>query len=104
MPGQRFKCHHCSLIIAEDALDKDGLCPICLQKPVIMCVADHPCHCWNTVNPGIHFCKICGKPTCPCGSHDCVVVSRVTGYLSDVAGWNSAKRQELKDRHRVNIG
>jgi len=42
---------------------------------------------------------------CPeCGAHSVEVVSRITGYLSAVSGWGNAKRQEFKDRHRVNIG
>ena len=41
---------------------------------------------------------------CPeCGSHDVSQVSRVTGYLADVAGWNQGKQQELKDRARYNV-
>jgi anaerobic ribonucleoside-triphosphate reductase len=30
-------------------------------------------------------------------------VSRVTGYLADVAGWNQGKQQELKDRSRYTV-
>ncbi len=42
---------------------------------------------------------------CPiCGYHDVAQVSRITGYLGDVARWNAAKRQELKDRVRVEVG
>jgi len=38
---------------------------------------------------------------CPsCGSEDVDHISRITGYLQAVSGWNSAKRQELKDRKR----
>ena len=40
---------------------------------------------------------------CPsCGSDDVDHISRITGYLQAVSGWNSAKRQELKDRKRYN--
>jgi anaerobic ribonucleoside-triphosphate reductase len=40
---------------------------------------------------------------CPsCGSEDVDHISRITGYLQAVSGWNSAKRQELKDRKRYN--
>ncbi len=40
---------------------------------------------------------------CPsCGSSDVDHISRITGYLQAVSGWNSAKRQELKDRKRYN--
>jgi ribonucleoside-triphosphate reductase (formate) len=43
------------------------------------------------------------KENCPnCGSEDVDHISRITGYLQAVSGWNSAKRQELKDRKRYN--
>ena len=43
------------------------------------------------------------KDECPsCGSDDVDHISRITGYLQAVSGWNSAKRQELKDRKRYN--
>jgi anaerobic ribonucleoside-triphosphate reductase len=41
------------------------------------------------------------KEECPnCGSTDLEHLSRVTGYLQSVSGWNEAKKQELKDRKR----
>jgi len=41
------------------------------------------------------------KDNCPsCGSDEVDHISRITGYLQAVSGWNSAKRQELKDRKR----
>jgi ribonucleoside-triphosphate reductase len=43
------------------------------------------------------------KESCPnCGSEEVDHISRITGYLQAVSGWNSAKRQELKDRKRYN--
>lgn len=46
------------------------------------------------VSPGIH-------DQCPnCDSENVDWLSRVTGYLQSVKGWNEAKRQELRDRHR----
>ncbi len=43
------------------------------------------------------------EDNCPnCGSEDVDHISRITGYLQAVSGWNSAKRQELKDRKRYN--
>ncbi|WP_366879184.1 anaerobic ribonucleoside-triphosphate reductase [Methanothrix sp.] len=40
---------------------------------------------------------------CPnCGSENVDHISRITGYLQAVSGWNSAKRQELKDRKKYN--
>jgi len=35
-----------------------------------------------------------------CGSANVEQLSRVTGYLQAVSGWNAAKRQELEDRKR----
>jgi ribonucleoside-triphosphate reductase len=41
---------------------------------------------------------------CPtCGSIDLRWWSRITGYYTDVTGWNEGKRQELIDRYRVTI-
>jgi len=43
------------------------------------------------------------KERCPnCDSPDVDHISRITGYLQAVSGWNGAKRQELKDRKRYN--
>ena len=30
-------------------------------------------------------------------------ITRVTGYMSKVSGWNKGKRAELKDRHRTEV-
>ena len=41
---------------------------------------------------------------CPkCGSTSVRHWSRITGYYTDVTGWNEGKRQELRDRYRVSI-
>ena len=62
-------------------------------------------HCSHDVVDGIAYCPECGVPMCPiCGCHDVAQVSRITGYLGDVARWNAAKRQELKDRVCVEVG
>lgn len=55
----------------------------------------------ETVVDLIATCKVCGEPMCPdCSNHNVHQLSRVTGYLSNVSGWNAAKKQELKDRNR----
>lgn len=60
-----------------------------------------PCH---TVNSGISYCKLCGKAVCStCYNHNVTQISRVTGYMSSIEGWNVGKRQELKDRKHYNI-
>jgi ribonucleoside-triphosphate reductase len=38
-----------------------------------------------------------------CGSDNVEQLSRVTGYIQAVGGWNAAKKQELKDRQRYPI-
>ena len=59
----------------------------------------------KSVNPGIANCPVCSMPFCKiCGSHLVQQISRVTGYMSDIGGWNSAKSQEIKDRRKYNIG
>jgi anaerobic ribonucleoside-triphosphate reductase len=41
---------------------------------------------------------------CPkCESHDVAQISRVTGYIQEVGGWNVGKQQELKDRKRYDV-
>jgi ribonucleoside-triphosphate reductase len=41
------------------------------------------------------------KCTCEnCGSTNVEQMSRVTGYVQAVGGWNNGKRQELADRMR----
>jgi ribonucleoside-triphosphate reductase len=41
---------------------------------------------------------------CPtCGSENVRWWSRITGYYTDVSGWNEGKRQELMDRYRVTV-
>jgi len=44
------------------------------------------------------------QEACPnCGSKEVRWWSRITGYYTDVTGWNEGKRQELKDRYRLGI-
>lgn len=60
--------------------------------------------CYAT-NPGIAHCDICDHPRCPiCYNHNNTTqLSRVTGYIQTVNGFNNAKKQEVKDRKRHNI-
>ena len=52
---------------------------------------------------GILNCPICGEPMCPdCSNHSVTQLSRVTGYIQDVAGFNAGKKQELIDRTKYN--
>jgi hypothetical protein len=99
----KYKCHTCKTIIE---IEKDEPCPKCdepFKHLQPMCELDH-CNCHHEVQDGIKYCEKCGKPCCPiCNCHDVAQVSRVTGYLSEVSGWNKAKGQELKDRSRYTI-
>ena len=100
----KYKCHQCKIVISEEDL-VDGNCPVCMSDTALkpMCPRDH-LHCSHDVVDGIAYCPDCGSQMCPvCGSHDVVQISRVTGYLQEVAGWNAGKQQELKDRARTNI-
>lgn len=99
----RYKCHTCHIIIHADDLIDDR-CPVCSGAVVEVCVLDH-CRCPHDIVESLTYCPICGAAVCPeCMCHDVSQVSRITGYLSDVAGWNAAKAQELKDRIRYEVG
>jgi hypothetical protein len=96
---RRYKCYTCHKIVNSTP------CPNCGETHiVVMCPLDH-CHCTHSIVGGIEYCPLCGDPVCPggCLSHDIFQLSRVTGYLQDVSGWNAGKQQELKDRHKVDI-
>lgn len=55
------------------------------------------CSSCQTTKPGL-------LNSCPnCGGTDIRHWSRITGYYTDVTGWNQGKLQELKDRYRVTI-
>jgi len=93
------------IFLPEGALNSMMTCPQCNQGDMVkeMCPNDVAI-CIHDIVDGIAYCEKCGEPMCPiCKSHDVSCVSRITGYLSDVAGWNAGKAQELKDRHRVDI-
>ncbi|MCX6693723.1 MAG: oxidoreductase [Methanomicrobiales archaeon] len=96
--ARSYKCHTCHLVVEETP------CPRCGEKELeVMCPLDH-CHCAHEVITGIEYCPLCNSAVCPdCGSHDVVQISRVTGYLQDVSGWNAGKQQELKDRVRYQV-
>ncbi|RLE50035.1 MAG: hypothetical protein DRJ33_07755 [Candidatus Methanomethylicota archaeon] len=56
------------------------------------------------------LCLSCGytvgglQESCPvCRSKSLKYYSRITGYYQEVDSWNTAKRQELRDRYRVSI-
>ena len=80
------------LIKVDDAAD----CP--LQTWIVY----NSANCGQELLPNTAECPICGKPCCPeCYNHSVVQISRVTGYLGAVEGWNASKKQEFKDRNRT---
>jgi Anaerobic ribonucleoside-triphosphate reductase len=100
----KFKCIVCKIFFNAE---KPSTCPQCGNAESITsadCDCDHPCSCLDEVQGGIRFCPKCGKIVCLCGSNDCVGISRVTGYMQDVSGWNAGKAQELKDRVHYDVG
>ena len=102
---RKYKCVSCGAISRGKFGETGGLeCPECGNVPLeIMCPLDH-CHCGHDISTSITYCAMCGRPICPwCGCHDVVQISRVTGYLQDVAGFNASKKQELKDRTRYEV-
>ncbi len=95
---RKYKCPACHYVV--DTIP----CPACGEHRLkVMCPLDHT-HCAHDIVSGIEYCPLCHEAVCPlCGSHDVVQISRVTGYLQDVSGWNAGKRQELKDRVRYDL-
>jgi len=99
-----YKCHNCFHILKKSSLVNDK-CPCCGSSVSLMCENDVVGKCTHNLSNSIAFCDICGAPICPiCGKHDGVTpLSRITGYVSDVQGWNSGKLAELKDRKKYNV-
>ena len=104
---QKYSCYTCHCHFELDSANKKPKCPECGEVYIEKrCAADSigGCHCALTVQAGIRYCDVCGKPVCvTCGDHDVMVLSRVTGYYANIESWNNSKRQELMDRHRYNI-
>jgi anaerobic ribonucleoside-triphosphate reductase len=100
---ERYKCYTCHTIVS---VDKNESCPQCgeiFAHLIKMCPKDH-CNCTHDIMFELTFCPECGAGTCPeCGCHDVMQVSRVTGYMQSVEGFNNAKKQEVKDRVRYNL-
>lgn len=119
------KCHHCHYVFDVSQGGQANIlvilrtrswvyCPNCGEKdPELMCKIDaysivlgikgKNCRTGEVI-AGTDLCPICGRPMCPkCYNHSVVSLSRVTGYVQDLSGWNNAKRQELLDRQRYAI-
>jgi hypothetical protein len=89
----------------EEPQDKENEpCPICKTPMSKLCELDHKCICVVEVQGGIQICPKCKKLVCACGGHDCVGITRITGYYSEISGYNAAKYQEVvKDRKHYEI-
>lgn len=116
-----YKCHRCrqifdifsgGLSIFMALSGKDGiLCPECKSDSTeLICKVDaysmylkikgFNCRQGVLIN-GVDVCPVCRTSMCPeCHNHECVSLSRVTGYVQDISGWNEGKKQELIDRKR----
>lgn len=72
--------------------------------PLSLWVIHNDAKCKHELVSGTAMCPICGNSMCPgCGNHNVDTISRVTGYLSTVSGWNESKKQELKERNRYEL-
>ena len=100
---RKWKCFTCMTILKNSELI-DKKCPVCGENHLQqMCPVDHN-SCSHTIIERIEYCPVCKQAICPeCGDHSVVQISRVTGYLQDVSGWNNSKKAELKDRIRSNL-
>lgn len=119
------KCHQCNYIFDITQGGQANIltilrtrsyvyCPRCgTRDPELICKVDaysavlkiqgKDCR-RGVVISGTDLCPECGQPMCPeCYNHSVVSLSRVTGYVQDISGWNNGKRQELKDRQRYAI-
>lgn len=101
-----WRCYDCKSIVYEPSVSDPKICPLCggsQDQFLPMCKRDIV-PCGHDLSAGVAYCPDCGEPMCPvCGCHDVAQISRVTGYLQEVSGWNAGKRQELKDRQRYDV-
>ena len=75
-----------------------------LRCPLNLWVMRNDAKCNRQLVPNTAVCPLCGNPCCPdCYNHCVDQISRVTGYLGSVSGWNEAKKQEFEDRNRYNL-
>lgn len=89
--------------LGEGAPDPDGL------QELAMYIAKNTQVGYFSFTRDLTVCKdegfVCSgiKDYCPkCKSYNIDHLSRITGYLQSVSGWNAGKKQELLDRNRTN--
>ncbi len=96
---KEYKCDRCYHVVTAS-----DVCPVCGNVHLTEMCPNDTCTCTHSPMGGIAFCEICGEPVCPvCGAHDVVQLSRITGYIQDVSGWNAGKRKELELRKRYAV-
>ncbi len=96
---KEYKCDRCYHVVTAS-----DICPVCGNVHLTEICPNDTCACTHSPMGGIAFCEICGEPVCPiCGAHDVVQLSRITGYIQDVSGWNAGKRKELELRRRYTV-
>jgi len=102
--AMQYKCLDCFLGYIDEEYLVNGCCPECNSANIrAHCENDKPCHCAKQIHETIAYCDTCGEPVCPgCGCHDVEAVTRITGYLNALSGFNRGKAQEVKDRVRYN--
>ena len=72
-----------------------------LKCPVHLYMLSNNLKCVQQMVANIAYCPFCGAALCPdCGNHHVEQLSRITGYMQAVSGWNSAKKEELRNRYR----
>lgn len=120
-----YKCPHCKYIFNINNAGMANIlailsgkwfsfCPICKRNDSeLLCKVDsyslflkrQGIKCRNGESiAGVELCPICNHSICPqCMNHNVIAVSRVTGYMGVVDGWNNGKKQELLDRQHYNI-
>ncbi len=120
-----FRCNHCKYIFRSVCPSDvemiirgciNETCPLCETDAIdLICKVDvysiylkvnNIVDCRKaTIIPKTDLCPVCRRSICPiCYNHNCIGLSRVTGYIQDISGWNEAKKQELIDRKRYTIG
>ena len=86
-----------------DLSDESGLVHP-LKCPLHLWVVANKVKCPHELVGTTSYCPLCNNPCCPtCMNHKVEQLSRVTGYMGGVSGWNAAKQQEYKDRHRYTL-
>jgi len=92
------------IFMGEGFTDPDGLMDFCLR------LASNTDIGYFVVNKDFTQCKDCHAhipglhDECEkCGSYNVEFLARITGYVQPVSGWNEAKKEELKNRHRYQI-